>query len=58
MEINYDLIIKYLAKNKSEKVQPSASQQFITQKNIFNYATNFPGKFKEIFIDKNELTAK
>jgi len=52
MEINYDLIIKYLVK-KTDNVKPkNKSNDFITQKSIFNYSTNFPDKFKELFTDK------
>lgn len=52
MEINYDLIIKYLVK-KPDNVKPKIkSNTFITQKSIFNYSTNFPEKFKELFTDK------
>ena len=52
MEINYDLIIKYLVK-KTDNVKPkNKSNDFITQKSIFNYSTNFPDKFRELFTDK------
>lgn len=52
MEINYDLIIKYLVK-KTDNAKPKIkSDIFITQKSIFNYSTNFPDKFKELFTDK------
>lgn len=51
MEINYDLIIKYLAK-KNEKTKKEVKNPFITQKNIFNFATNFPEKFKSLLTDK------
>lgn len=44
MEINYELIIKYLVKK--------TTVEFTTQKNLFNYSTNFPNKFKNIFGDK------
>jgi hypothetical protein len=44
MEINYDLIIKYLVKK--------TSNEFTTQKNLFNYSINFPQKFKDIFGEK------
>jgi len=46
MEINYELIIKYLTKKDSSK------NNFITQKNIYSYSTNFPDKFKEYLTDK------
>lgn len=52
MEINYDLIIKYLVK-KTDNVKPKIkSNTFLTQKSLYNYSTNFPDKFKELFTDK------
>jgi hypothetical protein len=49
MEINYDLIIKYLVgKNQSEK----SENIFTTQKNIYTYSTTWPDKFKQLFTDK------
>ena len=49
MEINYDLIIKYLVgKNQSEK----PDNIFTTQKNIYTYSTTWPDKFKQLFTDK------
>lgn len=51
MEINYDIIIKYLSK-KNDKVKKEVQNPFVTQKNIFNYATNFPDKFKTLLTDK------
>lgn len=49
MEINYDLIIKYLGgKNTSDK----ASNTFTTQKNIYTYSTSWPDNFKQLFTDK------
>jgi hypothetical protein len=45
MEITYDLIIKYLCNNPK-------LNNFITQKNIFTYATDFPIKFKNFLNDK------
>lgn len=52
MEINYDLIIKYLVK-KTDNIKPKNKlNTFITQKSIFNYSINFPDKFKELFTDK------
>lgn len=53
MEINYDLIIKYLVKkNKTDTQNKPKPNNFITQKNIFNYSVNFPDKFKDILSDK------
>ena len=68
MEINYDLIIKYLVKksvtcdtnididtNNSKQNNNSNNNNnnsFITQKNIFNYSVNFPDKFKNLLTDK------
>jgi hypothetical protein len=56
MEINYDIIIKYLVKknvNSDNNIkQKNKSNTFITQKSIFNYSVNFPEKFKELFTDK------
>ncbi len=66
MEINYDLIIKYLVKkNNNEEVKyknksnsyantntNTNTNTFVTQKSIFNYSNNFPQKFKELFTDK------
>lgn len=52
MEINYELIIKFLVKKNSNKEINSKSNNFITQKNIFNYSINFPDKFKNILTDK------
>jgi hypothetical protein len=53
MEINYELIIKYLCKkpHTSSTIKPDEST-FTTQKNIFNYSTNFPDKFKNILQGK------
>ena len=55
MEINYDIIIKYLCdknikSNNTENKQES--NKFQTQKNIYTYANTFPPVFKEIFSDK------
>jgi hypothetical protein len=47
MEIDYNIIIKYLSKKQVKK-----EVNFITQKNIFNYSINFPDKFKELLNDK------
>lgn len=56
MEINYDLIIKFLVKkniNSDNNVkQKTKSNTFITQKSIFNYSANFPDKFRDLFTDK------
>lgn len=52
MEINYDLIIKYLVKKTDNIKIKNKSNAFITQKSIFNYSINFPEKFKEFFTDK------
>jgi hypothetical protein len=48
MEITYETIVKYLGK----KVPKVETNTFLTQKNIFNYATNFPPKFSELLSDK------
>lgn len=54
MEINYDLIIKFLVKknNKEDFNIKTNLNNFATQKNIFNYSINFPDKFKDILTDK------
>jgi hypothetical protein len=79
MEINYDLIIKYLVKKtpindnipdhppyrvpthihpkqKSmiglDQTENNKANSFLTQKNIFNYSSNFPDKFKNMLTDK------
>jgi hypothetical protein len=53
MEINYELIIKYLCKKTHPGVATKPSEStFTTQKNIFNYSTNFPDKFKNILQGK------
>ena len=66
MDINYDIIIKYLCKKNSIKKEQDENQEpeiqeeipkltrktFSTQKSIFNYATNFPDKFKDLLTDK------
>jgi hypothetical protein len=49
MEINYDLIIKYLASNKQIKFNDN---KFITQKNIFNYSNTFPDPFNILLSEK------
>jgi hypothetical protein len=48
MEINYELILKYLGNNNFKK---STENIFTTQKNLYNYSYNFPQKFKDIFSD-------
>jgi hypothetical protein len=47
MEITYDLILQYLTQPETQKNKDI----FITEKNVFNYAINFPQKFKDIFFD-------
>lgn len=47
MEINYELIIKYLVKKNK-----NIANNFTTQKHIYNYATEFPEKFKKLLTDK------
>jgi hypothetical protein len=47
MEINYELIIKYLVKKNT-----TLNSSFITQKSIYNYSTNFPEKFKNLLTEK------
>ena len=49
MEINYDLIIKYLSGNN---VIEKPINTFTTQKNIYTYSTSWPDKFKQLFTDK------
>jgi len=46
MEINYDLILKYLIPNKIEETQ------FISKKNIMIFSNTFPTNFKELLGDK------
>jgi hypothetical protein len=48
MEINYDLIIKYLCKNNIKE----KTNLFTTQKNIYTYSTTWPDNFKQLFTDK------
>jgi hypothetical protein len=49
MEINYELIIKYLVGKKTiEKID----NIFTTQKNIYTYSTSWPDNFKQLFTDK------
>jgi len=48
MEINYELIIKYLRQKDSKLT----AKTFASQKSILNYSVNFPNKFKELFTDK------
>ena len=65
IDINYDIMIKYLCKKnsikKDQEIQepwfpkeiPKLSRKsFSTQKSILNYATNFPNKFRELLTDK------
>lgn len=52
MEINYDLIIKFLVKKNTKEESGVKPNNFITQRNIFNYSINFPDKFKNILTDK------
>jgi len=49
MEINYELIIKYLTSNKQIKLNDN---KFITQKNLFNYCNTFPEPFNTILSEK------
>ena len=46
MEINYDLILKYLVANKVEE------NQFVSKKNIMIFSDTFPNNFKELLGDK------
>lgn len=52
MEINYDIIIKYLVKSHQNNSKKKQSNTFSSQKNIFNYSVNFPDKFKNMLTDK------
>jgi hypothetical protein len=55
MDINYELIIKYLSKkviNINDKKKCNQITSFITQKNIYTYSTSFPTKFKELLTEK------
>ncbi len=52
MEINYNTIIKFLGKKHSNGVKTIPRNNFVTQKNIFKYATEFPDSFKELLTDK------
>ena len=52
MEINYELIVKYLCKSKVvENKSANPASTFITDKGAINY--NFPEKFKTIFNDES-----
>jgi hypothetical protein len=55
MEINYEIIIKYLC-NKTTKSNDNKIQQntysFVTQKNIYTYANTFPEYFKTLLSEK------
>jgi hypothetical protein len=48
MEINYDLIIKYLSGKNIEETK----NVFTTQKNIYNYSITWTDEFKNLFTDK------
>ena len=48
MEINYDLIIKYLSGKNIEEIK----NVFTTQKNIYNYSITWNCEFKNLFTDK------
>lgn len=48
MEINYELIIKYLGQKDSKLT----AKTFASQKSILNYSVNFPNKFKDLLTDK------
>jgi hypothetical protein len=55
MDINYEIIIKYLSKkviNVNDKQKYNQQTSFITQKNIYTYSHTFPAKFKELLTDK------
>ena len=50
MEINYEMIVKYLCKGKTENskdVNNTGTSTFVTSKSATNY--NFPEKFKDVF---------
>lgn len=49
MEINYELIIKYLS---GKPIVEKPINTFTTQKNIYTYSTSWPDKFKQLFTDK------
>ena len=42
MEINYDMILKFLSKK----------EQFANKKNLIKFSEEFPNNFKELFGDK------
>ena len=46
MEINYDMIVKYLVKEQSKE------KNFVHQKNFMTYSDKFPTEFKNILGDK------
>jgi len=48
MEIDYNLIIKYLVKDKEAMKPKLTINNFTTQKNICNYSVNFPDKFRKL----------
>jgi hypothetical protein len=55
MDINYEIIIKYLSKkviDLNDKQKYNQQTSFITQKNIYTYSHTFPAKFKELLTDK------
>ena len=56
MDINYEIIIKYLSKKEininDTKKKSNLSNSFITQKNIYTYSNTFPSKFKDLLTDK------
>jgi hypothetical protein len=46
MEINYDMIIKYLSPNKNE------SYRFDSQRNMMGFSDKFPSEFRDLLGDK------
>ena len=50
MEINYNLIIKYLCQNTNSRSKPD--DVFVTKKSIYNYANTFSEKFQCYLSDK------
>ena len=51
MEITYELILKHLVFKNNMGITGEINN-FITQKNIYNYSKNFPEKIKNLFTDK------
>ena len=49
MEINYELIVKYLV---GKKIIEKSDNVFTTQKNIYTYSTSWTDNFKQLFTDK------